>query len=315
MDDDVKTGTPKRRSETMDELGGITVFVEVARAGSFTRAAERLGITTSAVSKTIGRLEDRLGDHLFTRSTRRIALTVSGEAYLASCVAALDLLRDAAETLSTRGTSPAGRIRIDMPAAFGRRVLTPLLCEVCLEHPGLELTLSFTDRVIDPIEEGVDLVVRFGRSPDAAGLTARTLVEQPQHICAAPGYLDRRGVPESLDDLDVHACIVGYRRGVAGRWSIRQGGVERGIDPPPTHQVGDGDAVIGMALAGLGLCQMPAGLIREHLESGALVPVLEGFCGPDVPVQAVWPTGRQTSPRVRLLIDRPVDHGLAGRLA
>lgn len=297
-----------------DYLNGIAVFVEVAKAGSFTRAAERLGLTKSAVSKVVTRLEARLGDHLFTRSTRNIVLTASGEAYLASCISALDIMRDAEDALGGHGGAPRGRLRIDMPAAFGRRVLVPLLAEICLANPELHLTLSFTDRVIDPIEEGVDLTVRFGRSRDAAGLMAKTLVEQPQHICASPAYLARCGTPQTLDDLARHACIVGLRRGAPVRWSVRSEGKDRQIDPAPTHQVGDGEAIIGMAVAGLGLCQMPAVLIRDHLASGALVPVLEEVRGSNVPVQLVWPGTRQASPRVRFLIDQLVDLGRAGQL-
>lgn len=297
-----------------DHLSGIGVFVEVARAGSFTRAAERLGLTKSGVSKAITRLEERLGDNLFVRSTRNLTLTVSGETYLASCINALDILRDTEEALGGRGGAPRGRLRIDMPAAFGRRVLVPLLAEMCLEHPELHLTLSFTDRLIDPIEEGVDLVVRFGRSRDAAGLMAKTLVEQPQHICASPGYLGRHGTPANLDDLARHACLVGFRRGTPARWSVCVDGVERQIDPPLTHQIGDGEAIIAMAVAGMGLCQMPAVLLREQLADGRLAPVLENVRGPDVPVQLVWPGTRQASPRVRFLIDRLVDLGRAGRL-
>lgn len=297
-----------------DHLSEVTVFVEVARAGSFTLAAERLGLTKSAVSKTISRLEGRLGDRLLTRSTRQFALTVSGDAYLASCVAALDILRDAEEALGGHETGPKGRLRMDMPSAFGRRVLVPLLADLCLAHPALHLTLSFTDRLIDPIEEGVDLLIRFGRTANASGLVARTLVEFPQHICASPSYLKRRGRPEHLDELDGHDCLVGFRRGAPLRWSVHRDGADLRLGPPTTHQVEDGEAIIAMAVAGLGLCQMPAPLVREQLASGALVPVLESFRGPDIPVQAVWPGTRQASPRVRFLVDRLAEHGRAGLL-
>jgi DNA-binding transcriptional LysR family regulator len=297
-----------------DHFNGIAVFVEAANAGSFTRAAERLGVTKSAVSKVITRLEERLGEPLFTRSTRNLALTVSGEAYLASCVAATDILRDTEETLGGRDEAPRGRLRIDMPSSFGRRVLVPLLAKICEANPDLQLSLSFTDRVIDPIEEGVDLVVRFGRSRDAAGLMAKTLVEQPQHICASPEYLTRHGTPANLDDLARHVCLVGLKRGVPGRWSVRVGGVEQQIDPPPIHQIGDGDAIIAMATAGMGICQMPAVLVRKQIADGSLVPVLEDLRGPDVPVQLIWPGTRQASPRVRYMIDRLVDLGRTGRL-
>lgn len=297
-----------------DHFNGIAVFVEVAKAGSFTRAAERFGLTKSAVSKTVTRLEERLGEPLFTRSTRILALTVSGEAYLASCVAAIDILRDTEEALGGQDDVPRGRVRIDMPSAFGRRVLVPLLAEICQANPNLQLSLSFTDRVIDPIEEGVDLVVRFGRSRDAAGLMAKTLVEQPQHIYASPGYLAQHGTPHDLDDLARHVCLVGFRRGVPVRWSVRIAGVEQKIDPPPVHQIGDGDAIIAMATAGMGICQMPAVLVREQIADGSLVPVLEDVRGPDVPVQLIWPGTRQASPRIRYMIDRLVDLGRAGRL-
>jgi len=297
-----------------DHFNGIAVFVEVAKAGSFTRAAERFGLTKSAVSKTVTRLEERLGEPLFTRSTRILALTVSGEAYLASCVAAIDILRDTEEALGGQDDVPRGRVRIDMPSAFGRRVLVPLLAEICQANPNLQLSLSFTDRVIDPIEEGVDLVVRFGRSRDAAGLMAKTLVEQPQHIYASPGYLAQHGTPDDLDDLARHVCLVGFRRGVPVRWSVRIAGVEQKIDPPPVHQIGDGDAIIAMATAGMGICQMPAVLVREQIADGSLVPVLEDVRGPDVPVQLIWPGTRQASPRIRYMIDRLVDFGRAGRL-
>ncbi|MFC7738628.1 LysR family transcriptional regulator [Roseomonas sp. GCM10028921] len=297
-----------------DHLSDVIVFVEVARAGSFTLAADRLGLTKSAVSKTISRLEERLGDRLLTRSTRRLALTASGDAYLASCVAALDILRDAEEALGGYEASPKGRLRMDMPSAFGRRVLVPLLADLCLAHPALQLTLSFTDRLIDPIEEGVDLVIRFGRTADTSGLVAKTLVAFPHHICASPAYLERRGTPEHLEDLDRHDCLVGSRRGAPLRWSVRKDGADVRISPPPTHQIEDGEAIIAMAVAGLGLCQMPAPLVRDQLASGALVPVLEASRGPDVPVQAVWPGTRQASPRVRFVVDRLAEHGRAGLL-
>lgn len=293
---------------------GIRVFVEVAKAGSFTLAAERLGLSKSAVSKTISRLEGRLGDHLFTRSTRSLALTVSGEAYLESCTAALDILKDAEENLGGQPSRPSGRLRLDMPIAFGRKIIVPALSRICTENPELELTLSFSDHHIDPIEQGVDLVIRFGQSPDNLGLVSRTILEQAIVICASPEYLRAAGTPKSLRDIPTHRCIVGYRRGAAGRWAVCEDGTDRPFDPPPTYQVSDGIAIIDMAEAGLGLCQMPIGLVREQLTKGTLVTVLDDYRGKDVSVQLVWPGGRKASPRVRFLIDRLVELGRAGHL-
>jgi len=298
-----------------EHLTGISVFVEVARTGGFTSAAEQLDLTKSAVSKAITRLEARLGEKLFHRSTRRLSLTAAGESYLASCTAALDILRDAEAILGSEEGCPSGRLRIDMPYAFGRQVIVPLLARLCRAHPGLQLTLSFTDRIIDPIEEGVDLVIRFGQTRKGAGLMTRTLVELPRHICASPDYLALRGTPASLEALEHHDCIVGLRRGTPQRWAVRSDGEERLLSPPPTHEVEDGAAIIAMAEAGLGLCQMPGPLVRDQLASGALVAVLEDFRGSDVPVQAVWPGVRDASPRLRFLLDRLAEQARAGHFS
>lgn len=296
----------------LESLSGIVTFVEAARAGSFTAAGERLGISKSAVGKSVSRLEERLGTKLFHRSTRKLALTSDGEAYLTSCGAALDGIAEAEAVIGGTSGGPSGRLRIDLAAAFGRHKLLPVLTRIARDHPALHLTLSFTDRVIDPVEEGVDLVIRFGETKDSSGLIARKLTEQRRLICAAPGYIASRGRPRHPDDLANHACIVGYRLGASLQWFLSQNGKDIRISPPPTHQIGDGDAIISMTLAGAGLSQMPVSLVRQHIEAGDLVPVLEEFEGPPVPIYAVWPGTRHLSPKLRFIVDALRDAAKAG---
>ena len=215
----------------IDQLSGVVTFVEAARAGSFTAAAERLGISKSAVGKSIARLEPRLGTKLFYRTTRRSSLTLEGESYFASCASALDEIAAAETALDAGRFKPRGRLRIDMPGAFGRRVLVPILVEIAKAEPGLQFAMSFTDRVVDLVEEGIDLAIRIGELEDSS-LVARKLIEQTRVICGSRRYLDMRGVPTSLDDLQSHDCIVALRRETSIAWSVTdQNGIVLHLTP------------------------------------------------------------------------------------
>jgi DNA-binding transcriptional LysR family regulator len=141
----------------VEQLAGVAAFVEAARTGSFTTAAQNLRITKSAVGKSVARLEERLGAKLFYRTTRHLSLTPDGAAYFASCAHALEEIVDAERALTSKHGKPTGKLRIDMPGAFGRRVLLPLLLDIAKAHPALRLVMTFTDRIIDPVEEGIDL--------------------------------------------------------------------------------------------------------------------------------------------------------------
>ena len=296
----------------IDQLNGVVVFVEAARARSFTRAAGRLGLTKSAVGKSVARLEERLGTRLFYRTTRSLSLTPDGEAYLASCAVALDELAAAEAALTARNQPMSGRLRIDLPAAFGRRIVLPVLLDIAATHPALRLQLSFTDRLVDPIEDGIDLVVRFGALQDWRGLMARRLTEQRLPICASPRYLRARGTPESVEALEGHDCIVGLARPFT--WSVVDPAGRTGrIVPPATHRLGDGDAILAAALAGLGLVQLPSSLVRRELERGELVAVL-AHATTTVPVHALWPQTCQLLPRVRRIVDELAERAAAGKL-
>lgn len=298
-----------------DRLQGVRVFVEAARTLNFTAAAERLGLTKSGVGKSVSQLEARLGTKLFYRSTRSLSLTADGEAYLASCTLALGTLDEAEATLSSTKRTPRGRLRVDLPVAFGRKVVLPVLAGIADFHPELSLVLSFTDRLVDPVEAGIDLLIRFGELADSSGLVARKLTEQRRIVFAAPSYLQRFGTPSTPEELTRHRCIVGLRGEGPPSWILTDaGGKPYRVTPPPTHEIGDGDAVVEAAIAGLGIAQMPSSLVRDAIARERLVPILDDFSHAIVPVHAIWPGTRHLLPKVRLVVDELVRKAAAGAL-
>lgn len=298
-----------------NSLAGIEIFIRAVKTGSFARAAAELGMTRSAVAKSVAQLEARLGVRLLHRTTRSLAPTPEGSAFFRQTEAALEQIREAEDVARSRATTLRGVLRIDMPATFGRQVALPVLLDILEAHPELRLAASFSDQVIDPVEAGVDLCIRFGPLPDRADLAARKLGEQRLVICAAPAYLAGAGEPRTIGELARHATIAGGRAGAPGRWRLaEEGGRIVEIEPAATHLCTDGDAVIAMALAGFGLCQMPESLLLPHIRAGVLVRVMDEACRASTPYHALWPMVRQMLPRVRVVVDALVRRAQEGAL-
>lgn len=296
-------------------FGGVESFIAVVKAGSFTAAATEFGITKSAVAKSVALLEGRLGVKLLHRTTRRLSLTPDGQAYLAQAEAALDLLRSAEDVARSKASTVRGVLRVDMPAAFGRRIAMPILLDILRAHPDLRLEASFSDRVIDPVEDGVDLCLRFGELPDRTDIAARPLGSQRLVLCAAPRYLNEVGEPTDLRDLQNFACILGGRPSGAAPWRfVENDGHVKSLDPIATHLVSDGEVVIDMAVAGFGLCQMPQSLVQPYIDRKELVELLADQCQVQSPFHAVWPATRAILPRVRVVVDELVQRANAKAL-
>jgi DNA-binding transcriptional LysR family regulator len=293
-------------STERDPFWGVAVFVAAARADNFTQAAERLGLTKSAVGKTIALLERLLGVKLFHRTTRLNQLTADGEAYLAACASALDEITAAQTALSSSNRVLSGLIHIDMPVAFGRRVLLPALIEISRPHPGLSLSLTFTDSTSDLLQDDVDIAIRFGDLGNSPHLVARHLLTQERVICASPDYLRAMGEPVGLADIRRHRCVVGTMKGPPLTWVVLDQGVERRLSPPPTHQMSSGEAMVDAVVSGLGLGQFAISLVREHLDAGRLRAILQPYSSVGVGVHVVWPKRAQLSPRVRYVVDELV---------
>lgn len=285
------------------DLSGVAKFVRVAQCGSFTAAAATLGLTGSAVGKSVSQLEARLGTKLFHRTTRRVTLTNEGDAYYESCVRALEELGEAEQRLLTGRNEPIGRVRLDLPGAFGRRHILPILQGLMQRHPRLDLSIMFSERTADIIAEGIDLAVRIGYLADDAELVAAPLGRQRLVICAAPAYFDTHGIPATPADLAVHSCITGWRRSVQPTWLLR--GADGTIAAFPIrmrHELSDGGAMVAAALAGCGLCQLPTWLVADHLAQGTLQTALDDHAGAEMPIHAVWPRSRYTRLSTRVIL-------------
>lgn len=285
-------------------LQGLLAFVHAVEAGSFTRAANRLHLTKSAVGKAVAQLEGRLGIRLLNRTTRRLNLTPEGEAYYEACVRALGELDAAQSLLASRRERPSGRLRIDLPMAFGRRCAVPVLFDLIGRYPELDVEMSFNDRRVDLIEEGFDLTIRFGPLDDTPSLKARRLFAQRSTMFAAPGYLNARGRPTSLDELAGHALIAYGRDGIIAPWYLRDTeGRPRVMRPRGRLVIGHGEPLLDAAVAGCGIAYLPDWLVHEHLARGELEVVLDHPWHESAEVHALWPATRTLAPKIRVVVD------------
>jgi DNA-binding transcriptional LysR family regulator len=289
-----------------ERLKGIEAFVMSADSGSFTAAAARLNLTNSAISKSVGRLETRLGSRLFERTTRRLALTDQGAAFYATCVRVLAELQDAEAVLAAHRSEPVGRLRMSVPVAFGHLQVMPLLVAFADHYPNLCPEIAFTDRFVDIIEEGVDIAVRISPSDVwADGLGHRTIGTERLIFCAAPRYLDRVGRPRSTDDLADCDCIL-YRRSDGSTMSWRFGsetGAFEHLAMTGRMILGSAEAQVSAVTAGFGVAQLATWLIKDRLQSGALVEILPDRATDGLPLHLVWPRSRQLSPKVDAIIE------------
>ncbi|WP_144633649.1 LysR family transcriptional regulator [Bordetella genomosp. 13] len=290
-----------------ERLKGIDVFVAVVEAGSFTAAAERLNLTNSAVGKAVARLEARLGVKLLARTTRRLALTDAGLAFHRTCLRVLGELEDTEEILKAENTSVAGRLRLDLPATYGKLRAMPRILDFLEQHPAVVPQISFTDRFVDLHEDGVDVAVRIGGSDTwPAQIGHRYLGHERRVFCCAPAYLTRRdgevGSLRALQQCD--AVLYSRADGTPSPWFIQrdQGPVEHHL-PVARLEVGSAEAHVEAVLRGFGVAQLPTWLIDTHLESGELVELAPSLRVQGLPLYVLWLRSRQVLPRVDLLIE------------
>lgn len=290
-----------------ERLKGIDVFVCVTDSGSFKAAAERMNLTGSAISKSIARLESRLETRLFHRTTRRLSLTDAGTAFYKTCIGVLADLEEAELSLHAENSEPRGRIRIDLSASYGRLHALPVILEFVEQHPMLSPHITFSNRFVDPVEEGIDIVVRVG-GPDIwpAALGHRYLGTGRHVFCASPNYLSKRGEPMCEADLEHQCCVVyGENDGTIHPWHFpgsRSGEIERRI-MPARFMVGDGQGMVTAALSGCGIAQLPIWLIKRQLEEGTLVEVLPQLATPGLAINLVWVKSRQALPKIRAVLE------------
>ena len=291
----------------LHNLNDIAAFVGSVKAGSFTAAAAQLGLTRSAVGKSIVRLETRLQLRLLHRTTRSLSLTDDGQVLYERCVGILEDLDAVEDALAFRRATPSGRLKMSLPVALGRIHVLPYI-ESCLQQwPSLSIDATFSDRLVDLIDEGFDLAVRIGPPKEDSRLLTRTVAEQQMMTCASPAYLASHSAPGSPDALATHACLHFVNSGRLLPWYFRVRGERVGVVHPGRLQMDSAEALHGSAVAGLGIATLPSYLVNDELRTGKLVQLLAEFADAAEPIRVIYPSKRHLSPKVRLFIDQLID--------
>ena len=287
----------------MDQLHAMEIFVEVARRRSFSEAGRRLGLTRAMVSKSILQLEEKLGARLLYRSTREVSLTDAGQAYLEPCLATVEQARQAARAISPAGAELAGPLRIQAPSSFGSEWLADAVARFSLMHPLLKASLHVDDALLDPIRHGFDLTIRVGGIPDTRGLALRRLAPCRGVLCASPDYLERHGKPTAPEALLEHQCLHFSHLTDGTNWQFARGEERRAVRVSAGFTSNNGLVLHQAALRGLGIVYSTTFLAWRALREGTLVQVLPEWELPLNDLTALYPAGRQASPKVRALID------------
>ena len=291
----------------MSAWEGIDEFVAVAELGHFSAAALRLKLSSSHVSRQIARLEERLQTRVFYRSTRRVSLTEAGQTFLQHCKRLIDAREEALQVITDLGSEPKGLVRMTCAVAYGESFVMPLVNDFMQQHPQLRIEMTLTNQTLDLLHGSFDLAIRLGRLQDS-NLVATRLAPRHMFLCAAPDYLQRKGAPHSLSELQRHNCLIGS----SDTWTFQQDGRELPIRITGNWRCNSGQAVLDAALRGFGLCQLPDYYVHEHLRSGALCALLNQHQPPHTAVWALYPQQRHLSPKVRQLVDH-LKAGLAQR--
>ncbi|HFF8949248.1 LysR family transcriptional regulator [Serratia marcescens] len=285
----------------MDNLAGVSAFVQAAETLSFVDAGRVLGISASAVGKSIARLENRLGVRLFHRSTRSMTLTAEGRRFLLRCQSILEEMAAAERDISDTHSAPRGKLRVSLPLVGG--LLNPVLAEFVRNYPDIELEADFSDRRVDVVEEGFDAVIRVGETEDSR-LMSRQLGTFHLQLVAAPDYLHRAGIPLQPADLHGHAGLL-YKFPSTGKvepWPLE--GWEKRIETLAHRLVCNTvDTLIYLAESGQGIACLPDFAVKRALEQGRLQQILREHCRHSGSFKVLWPSSKHLTPKLRVFID------------
>jgi DNA-binding transcriptional LysR family regulator len=287
----------------MDKLNGLEVFVQTAETESFAAAGRVLGISASAISKSISRLEERVSVRLFQRNTRSVRLTSEGQVFLERCRRIMGEVEAAENELSAMNQLPRGRLKVGLPLASG--LALPVISDFMTRYPEIELDLAFTDRVADVIHEGLDVVIRGGELSDSR-LMSKRLGSYRVCLVATPDYLDMKGTPIKPSDLVSHACLH-YRYPTSGRleeWPLNQSRPSpTAVALPMTMISSSLIALLHLVHDGRGIACVPDFAVKDALADGSLRSVLDSYMTRTTVFQILWPSSKQMSPKVRAFVD------------
>jgi DNA-binding transcriptional LysR family regulator len=289
----------------MDNLTAVRTFLRVVETGSFARAADTLQLPRNTVTKLVQQLEAHLRIKLLNRTTRRVSPTSDGTAYYDRMVRLVEEWDEVEDELARARSHPRGRLRVDMGPTVASLLLIASLAAFHARYPDVQIDIGASDRPVDLVGERVDCVIRAGIVTDPS-LIARQLGSLPQAVCASPAYLARHGVPVHPSDLEDGHTLIRYVFAGSNRFqplALSRG--EETVEVKGRHfvSVNESGALLSAALAGLGVMHAPAFISGRHVDSGALIPLLDGWRGPDVPLHIIYPANRHLSARVRVFVD------------
>jgi DNA-binding transcriptional LysR family regulator len=280
----------------------MAVFAKVVDSASFAAAARHFGMSPAMVSKHVQTLEERLGARLLNRTTRHVSATEAGQEYYERAVRILAEMEEAEAAAGDTQTSPRGQLRVTVPVSFGTHLLAPAVADYLVQYPDVSIDLSLDDPYVDLLEKRFDLGIRFGHLASSS-LIARKLYALEIHLCAAPAYLEKHGVPHVPADLAKHRCLIYTHAAPQNVWSfVDRHGKEETVHISGRFQANSGDVLLPPALNGCGLILAPDYLVEEHLKAGRLVRIMPGYTAHETPVYAVYPS-RNLSAKTRTFVD------------
>ena len=286
----------------MGQFRQISTFVEVVARGSLSAAARAEGIAPAMIGRRLDALEARLGVKLLQRTTRKLALTDEGAAFLEDCQRILGELEEAESAVAERSAHATGHLMISAPAGFGRQHVAPLLPSFLAEHRDVTATLNMSDRVVDIVGEGIDVAIRIASLSDS-NLVSVKLADNERVVVGAPAYLKRHGEPKSLADLSKHNCLVISSEGSQRGWTFREGGKNSVLKVSGNMACNDGQVLHEWALAGKGLAWRSMWEVGSAIEAGKLQTVLDGYSAPGNDIYAVFAQRRHLPLRIRAFVD------------
>ena len=287
----------------MDRFQALTAFARVVETGSFARAAERLGVSVSSVSRQVSDLEAHLSARLLNRTTRRISLTEAGQAFYERCVQLLADLEEAEGAMSAASIVPRGTLRLTSSATFGTRHLAPAIAAFAAQHAQMRFDVELSERVVDLVDEGFDLAVRVGAT-GSQNLVGRRIGATRLVCCAAPSYLARHGEPRKPEDLATHACLTYEYTPNRNVWHFRdRQGRERDVRIAGPVHANNGRFLEALAAEGVGIAREPDFIVGPDVGAGRLRPILRAFEPPPLPIYVVYPSRRHLSAKVRAFAD------------
>jgi DNA-binding transcriptional LysR family regulator len=287
----------------VDRFQAIQVFAQVVESGSFSAAATRLGLSTTAASRHVAELEAHLQTRLLNRTTRRVSLTEGGRAFYERSVQLLADLGEAEQEASRAAIVPRGTIKLTTSVNFGVRHVAPAIAQFLEAHAEVRFDVSLADRIVDLVEEGFDLGVRIG-APGSDNIVARKLGETRLVPCASPEYLKLHGAPAVPEDLSEHNCFTYEYVTPRNLWRFRDAsGSERAVRVSGNLHSNNGDLLAEAAARGAGIVFEPTFILGPEVRAGRLVPLLQEFVPPPIPIYAVYPSRKHLSAKVRLFVD------------